>query len=176
MTVSIERAESVDLLKSGLYRVMLRVESIQRGEHSSVRDGAYTNGAIHRCVYDRGIDYSTEAHPGPNLDAGIRDFWIALGSSHEREPYLFGFGNFSQFVNWFYVDAEAQPRLTEENQYSVLGVYIVSREASKMGQFQMVGHKECMLHVMDLPMNYKLNATLEELYMAQRSLNTPPNK
>ena len=160
----LKRSEALAMLASGEYRVMLRVES--NNNEPGNRSGAYRNGAVDRCIY--GILATDEfdlrtAHPVPFLDAGLAGHWDYLRNEGTYRNYLFGFSKFSQYKNWFFIE----DGLKDEEAYSVLGVYIVPLEASHVGQFQMIAHRDEMTHLMDLPMTYKLDETLQELFDAQ---------
>ena len=160
----LKRWEALAMLASGECRVMLRVESCN-GEPGR-REGAYSNGAVERCIHGvLGTDDTAleDTHPTPHNDAGLAGPWSDLCYEGEAMEYLFGFDKFSQYKNWFFVE----DRLKDEEEYSVLGVYIVSREFSHVGQFQMIAHRDEMIHLMDLPMTYRLDETLQELYDAQ---------
>lgn len=160
------RSDALAMLASGECRVMIRVES--KHDEPGKRRGAYNNGAVERCIHGvlgtEDSDLRT-SHPVPTNDAGLCDTWLDLCDEGEATRYYFGFDKFSQYKNWFFIE---EP-LKDEEEYSVLGVYIVSREFSHVGQFQMIAHKDEMIHLMDLPLTYKLDATLQELYDAQES-------
>jgi hypothetical protein len=157
-----KKAQCLNLLRTGDYRVMLRVESRELNS-SGRRLGAYHNGAVDRCIYDYFQGALHQLHPTPHTDAGLVVWW----ETHEREQrdYLFGFDKFSQYKNWFFVE----DGLEAEEEISVLGVYIVPVMYSEIGQFQMIGHKRHMQHCMDLPLTYKLDYQLQELYAAQEA-------
>lgn len=160
----LSRDKALAMLASGECRVMVRVES--KSDAPGCRDGAYTNGAVERCIHGvLGTEDSDliRTHPAPTRDAGLAGHWSDLCGEGEAINYLFGFDKFSQYKNWFFVE----DRLKDEEAYSVLGVYIVSREFSHVGQFQMIAHRDAMIHLTDLPLTYKLDATLQELYDAQ---------
>jgi hypothetical protein len=163
----LSRDEALAMLRSGECRVMLRVES--RTEAPGQRFGAYNNGAVDRCIHDvfgTGDADLRDTHPTPHNDAGLAGPWGDL-SRDEATKYLFGFDKFGQYKNWFFVE----DRLKDEEEYSVIGVYIVSKEFSHAGQFQMIAHRDEMIHLCDLALTYKLDATLQELYDAQENSN-----
>lgn len=161
------RDDALAMLRSGECRVMIRVES--KNGDPGCRQGAYRNGAVDRCIYEvvGGMSDINRRHPVPSSDAGIAGTWHNLCRNGQENLYYFGFSKFSQYKNWFFVE----DRLKDEEEYSVLGVYIVSREFSHVGQFQMIAHVDEMIHLMDLPLTYKLDATLQELYDAQENSN-----
>lgn len=163
------RGEALGMLESGECRVMLRVES--RHEEPRQRRGAYNNGCFDRCVHGvLGTDDSAlrSTHPTPDNDAGLSSIWNSLSYDGESTHYLFGFNKYTQFKNWFFLD----DMLECEEQFSVLGVYIVSKKHSYTGQFQMIGDRRDMIHLMDLPMTYKLDETLQDLFDAQEAACT----
>lgn len=163
----LQRDEALAMLGSGECRVMVRVEC--KKEEPGKRRGAYHNGAVDRCIHGvLGTDDSDlrTSHPLPTNDAGLCGPWLDLCDDGVAHEYYFGFDKFSQYKNWFFIE----DNLKDEEEYSVLAVYIVSKEYSHRGQFQMIAHKDEMIHLMDLPMTYKLDATLQELFDKQESV------
>jgi hypothetical protein len=158
------RDEALAMLRSGECRVMLRVESCK--DEPGRRAGAYANGAADRCIYmplGADDDELSGTHPGPHNDAGLQQAWFSL---KDRSSYYFGFSKFNQYKNWFFLDDP----LKAEAGRSVLGVYVVSKKHSHIGQFQMIADRRDMIHLIDLPMTYKLDETLQELFDAQEAV------
>ncbi len=163
----LQRDEALAMLGSGECRVMIRVES--KTDEPGKRIGAYTSGAVDRCIHcvlGANDEALKDTHPTPNNDVGLVGPWLYLCDEGAAGNYLFGFSKFSQYKNWFFIE----DNLKDEEEYSVLAVYIVSKEYSHCGQFQMIAHKDEMIHLMDLPMTYKLDATLQELFDKQEAV------
>ena len=94
---------------------------------------------------DDGLSMSTQSHPTPNNDEGLKFIWEVLIGLGSISNYVFGFKSLNQLHSWFFFNEGGVKNLIEQYPIKMrVSIFIVEDDYYHSGQFQAIAHTDHM--------------------------------